>query len=155
MSKGYSGLSARGGSGSADIARSNKIKEEILQNALNSNIAGIREKAANGTGNYNFKNAEAVDFEDAGKMEITSMRFVERGENTLVHGTTNSGEHIFYANKSSSPEISTMKQAKNEWKQKNLESQKAGENLDITPTTTYNRWLKNNRKKFGNWWRRS
>lgn len=138
--------SASGGNGTA---RTRDIKKEFIQHGLNSKIAGIRAKAEAGTGNYSFKNAKPVDFGTASKM--TNSVIHERGDNTLVEGYLSDGSHVCYANKTSSSEIKALKE-KRESKNKDTTLRRA----DMTgkTTTTYDTWLKKQRKKFDNYWKR-
>ena len=143
-------MGGRGGSSgiSAEKARSQRIKKEFLEQGLNSKIAGIREKAENGTGNYSFKNAQAVDYEQAKKM--TTSKVIERNENTLIEGYLESGKHVFYANSSNSSEIKYLKELRSTAKDTTLRP------ADLTgkTTTTYDNWLKRRRKKFDDWYKR-
>lgn len=143
------GSSSRSGSGGGGggIAQSKNIYNSMLQQGLNSNIKGIRTKAENGTGNYSFKGATPVTYEEALKIGKTS-KAITRGENTLVEGYLPNGKHVYFAGKTESPQIQTL-----------LEKRKSKE--DITPnipdniqttTTTYDRWQKNNRRKFDDWY---
>ena len=138
----------RGGSkASAEISQSKKIYSTFLTQGLNSNIKGIRTKAEEGTGNYSFKGASAVSFDEASTMESASMKALTRGEHTLIDGILPNGKHVYYANKTESRQIQAL-----------LEKRKA--KSDTTPnvpddkrtTTTYDRWLKANRRKFDNWY---
>ena len=130
---------------SASIKLSESIKNDMLNQALNSNISGIRLKAQQGTGNYSFKNATAVTADVAEGM-IASQVHAKDGY-TLIDGTLPNGKHVFYANKTNSPEIQKLL-----IKRKNKTDTTPG-NLDMTgkTTTTYDRWYKNNQKKFANW----
>lgn len=139
---GWSGLKGGGGG----IAQSKNIYNSMLQQGLNSNIKGIRTKAENGTGNYSFKDATPVTYEEALKIGKTS-KTITRGENTLVEGYLPNGKHVYFAGKTESSQIQTL-----------LERRKS--KTDTTPnlpdrintTTTYDRWLKKNRKDFDNWY---
>ena len=140
-----SGMS--GGGGSGGIAQSKAIYSQLLQQGLNSNIKGIRAKAEEGTGNYSFKDATAVSFNEAMNMKSVTMKALTRGENTLVDGELPNGKHVYFANKTESPQIQTL-----------LDKRKS--KVDTTPnipddkrtTTTYDSWLKRNRRKFDSWY---
>lgn len=129
-----------------EISQSKEIYNEMLQSGLNSKIVGIRKKAEDGTGNYQFKQASPISYEQAMKM-IKPTVVHTRGENTLIEGYLPNGKHVYFAGKTESPQIQTL-----------LEKRKSKE--DITPnipdniqtTTTYDRWLKNNRRKFDDWY---
>ncbi len=54
---------AKGGAG-GNFKQAESIKQEMLQQGLNSKISGIRQKAEQGIGNYAFKNANAVSAEN-------------------------------------------------------------------------------------------
>ena len=143
-------MGGRGGSsgskGGGGIAQSKNIYNSMLQQGLNSNIKGIRTKAENGTGNYSFKDATPVTYEEALKIGKTS-KTITRGENTLVEGYLPNGKQVYFAGKTESSQIQTL-----------LERRKS--KTDTTPnlpdrintTTTYDRWLKKNRKDFDNWY---
>lgn len=145
MAKGSRGGKRAGGGANKSIALSESIKKDMLNQGLNSNIAGIRLKAQQGTGNYSFKNATAVTADVAEQM--TASQVLTRNDNTLIDGVLPNGKHVFYANKTNSPEIQKLLT-----KRKNKTDTPAG-NLDMTgkTTTTYDRWYKNNKKKFANW----
>lgn len=117
----------------------------MLNKAINSNIAGIRLKAQQGIGNYSFKNATAVTANVAEQM-TTSQVHTKDGY-TLIDGSLPNGKHVFYANKTNSPEIQKLLN-----KRKTKTDTTAG-NTDMTgkTTTTYDRWYKSNARKFANW----
>lgn len=143
-------MGSRGaGSGrSGEIALSNKIKDQFIQSGLNSNIAGIRKKAAEGTGNYSYKDAKAVSYEDAKKM--IAMQVHEKGENTLIDGVAANGKHVFYANKTDTPQIKALKEKAD----KQGSSERSTQRQDLTgkTTTTYDRWRKRNKNNFDAYW---
>ena len=99
---------AGSGRNAAEITLSKSIRDQFIQSGLNSNIAGIRKKAAEGTGNYSYKNAKAVSYEDAKSM--SALKVHEKGENTLIDGVNPKGQHVFYANKSDTPQIKILKE---------------------------------------------
>jgi len=85
------------GAHKSDISRSESIKREFLNAGLNSNISGIRKKAEDGTGNYDFKNASAVSAKEAEKFVMGSASGVnERNGKTLIKGITKSGKNSVY-----------------------------------------------------------
>ena len=142
-----------GAGGNADINRSESIKKQMLSIGLNSNISGIRKKAEQGIGNYAFKDAEAVSAEAIDKI-TTGTIFHEKNGNTLIEGYINN-RHVFYANKSDSPEIQkfkAQKDAKHE-KQAELASQRADVDWTGKATTTYESALKKKRRKMEEHWR--
>ena len=143
--------SSSGGSGGAlnatsEKAYSKEVYKEILSKGLNSKIPGIRTKAENGTGNYSFKDATPVTYEDALKMGRTA-NVVTRGENTLVSGYLPNGKHVYFAAKTDSQQIQTL-----------MEQRRS--KIDTTAnvpdrantTTTYDRWYKQNRRNFENYY---
>lgn len=67
--RGSKSSQGKSGGGSAETQNSNAIKNQMIQDGLNSRIAGIRQKAENGTGNYSFKSASATSFENAKKSQ--------------------------------------------------------------------------------------
>lgn len=139
------------------IELSERIKNEFIQKGLNSNIPGIRKKAEEGTGNYKFKNAEPVSASD---MKMSPMLNVhEHGEYTLIDGYLRDTEKsVYYANKTNSREIQELLALKSERKEKELketaESEAKMRDFDFKnrTTTTYNRWRKNDNKKFVDWY---
>lgn len=136
---------------------SERIKNEFIQKGLNSNIPGIRKKAEEGAGNYKFKNAEPVSASD---MKMSPMLNVhEHGEYTLIDGYLRDTEKsVYYANKTNSREIQELLALKSERKEKELketaESEAKMRDFDFKnrTTTTYNRWRKNDNKKFVDWY---
>lgn len=136
---------------------SERIKNEFIQKGLNSNISGIRKKAEEGTGNYKFKNAEPVSASD---MKMSPMLNVhEHGEYTLIDGYLRDTEKsVYYANKTNSHEIQELLALKSERKEKELkeaaESEMKMRDFDFKnrTTTTYDRWRKNENKKFVDWY---
>lgn len=133
-----------GGNGGAN--QSQKIYTEILQQGLNSNIQGIRNKAKEGIGNYSFKGASPVSFGEAQQMQNSTMKSLTRGENTLIDGLLPDGKHVYFAGKTESEQI-----------QKLLNKKKS--KVDTTPgslegrtTSTYDRWYSANRRKFANYY---
>ena len=107
----------------------------------------MQRDAKAGEGNYSYKNAKAINESVALKMDVIRMH--ERDGNTLVEGMNN-GRHVFYANRTSDRVIQTIKN--NEAKKKEKQVQESGERrLEIRTTTTYDRWKKNNDKKFSAW----
>lgn len=136
-----------GNAGSSSIARSNRIKSEMLQHGINSKFKGIQRDAKAGVGNYSYKNAKAINESVAKKMDV--LRIHERDGNTLVEGMNN-GKHVFYANRTSDKVIQTIKN--NEAKKKEKQVRESEERRpEIRTTTTYDRWKKNNDKKFSAW----
>lgn len=144
---GTSGLSSNLG----PVARkSNEIRADILQKAMNSKFKGVARDARNGTGAYSFKDATPVSASDAKKM--MAMTFVERGENTLVHGVIGN-KSVFIADKSDSSIIEELKRIYKERKnQRDKES--APRRPEVKTTTTYDRWLKKNKRKMDDWFGR-
>lgn len=140
---GSSGLQGGGGGG---IAQSKNIYNSMLQQGLNSNIKGIRTKAENGTGNYSFKGATPVTYEEALKMGRTA-NVVTRGENTLVSGYLPNGKHVYFAAKTNSQQIQTLME------QRRSKTDTTANVPDrANTTTTYERWYKQNRRKFENYY---
>lgn len=137
-----------GGSSNAngEISQSRTIYNTMLTQGLNSNIKGIRTKAEQGTGNYSFKGASAVSFDEASTMRNTTMKALTRGENTLIDGELPSGKHVYYAGKTESPQIQALLE-----KRKSKSDTTSNVPDDRRTTTTYDRWQKNNRRKFDDW----
>lgn len=139
----------------ADIERSENIKREFLDSGLSSNIAGIRKKAEEGTGNYSFKNASAVSSEDAEKFVTNGESIaIERKGKTLIQGYTDNGKDVFYANDSSSPEIQNLMKIRNS---KNIQDTSlyqhdfmSGTGMGFT--STYNNTRNRRNKKFDDWY---
>lgn len=132
---------------SGEISQSRKIYSAFIAQGLNSNIKGVRTKAEEGTGNYSFKGASAVSFDEASTMERSTMKTLTRGENTLIDGELPNGKHVYYAGKTESPQIQALLEKKRSKSDTipNLPD-------DKRTTTTYDRWLKNNRRKFDDWY---
>lgn len=138
-----------GGSSSnvnGEISQSRTIYNAMLTQGLNSNIKGIRTKAEQGTGNYSFKGASAVSFDEASTMRSTTMKALTRGENTLIDGELPSGKHVYYADKTESPQIQALLE-----KRKSKSDTTSNVPDDRRTTTTYDRWQKSNRRKFDDW----
>lgn len=146
MAKGNRGGKRASGVANKSITLSQSIKNDMLNQGLNSNIAGIRQKAQQGIGNYSFKNATAVTANVAEQM--TTSQVLTRNGNTLIDGYLADGTHVFYANKTNSPEIQKLLN-----KRKTKTDTTAG-NTDMTgkTTTTYDRWYKSNARKFANYY---
>lgn len=144
---GASGKSSGGGTGAKqEINESQEIYNQFLQAGLNSNIKGIRAKAEQGTGNYSFKDAQAVSFDEANIMKNVTMKAVTRGENTIIDGELPNGKHVYFAGKTESPQIQALLE-----KRKSKTDTTANVPDNKRTTTTYDRWLKRNRKNFDNW----
>lgn len=110
---GNRGSSRAGGGGGvrnaiSEKAYSKKVYNEILSKGLNSKFPGIRAKAEEGTGNYSFKGAQAVGYDQAMKMKSASMKALTRGENTLIDGELPNGKHVYFAGKTESPHIQVL-----------------------------------------------
>ena len=138
-----------GGSSSnanGEISQSRTIYNAMLTQGLNSNIKGIRTKAEQGTGNYSFKGASAVSFDEASTMRSATMKSLTRGENTLIDGELPSGKHVYYAGKTESPQIQALLE-----KRKSKSDTTSNVPDDRRTTTTYDRWQKSNRRKFDDW----
>ena len=131
-----------------DINLSESIKQEMLDYGLNSRISGIRQKAEQGIGNYAFRNADAISAETIYK--VGDVKFHERNGNTLVEGYLENGRHVYYANKSDSPEIQKLMAVQTEKKEKIAEIVSHRVDFDSTgkTTTTYDRARKNRMRKF-------
>lgn len=145
---GSSGSKGGGGARNAtsEKAYSKEVYNEILSKGLNSKIPGIRTKAENGTGNYSFKGATPVTYEEALKMGRTA-NVVTRGENTLVSGYLPNGKHVYFAAKTNSQQIQTLME------QRRSKTDTTANVPDrANTTTTYERWYKQNRRKFENYY---
>lgn len=142
-----SGKASASGAGSgAQIERSVQIYNQFLEQGLNSKIKGIQEKATNGTGNYSFKSASPVTYDEALNMQKSTMNSLTRGENTLVDGILPNGNHVYFAGKTSSPQIQTLLERR---KSKTDTTAKVPD--DKRTTTTYDRWRKQNQRNFESW----
>lgn len=149
---GRGGTSGIKGGASGNLKQAERIKEEMLQQGLNSKISGIRQKAEQGIGNYAFKNASAVSAEAFDKTTTIPI-FHERNGNTLVEGYLDNGRHVFYANKSDSKEIQRLQSQRAEKKAKQAEAASfRGERTVTGTTTTYERWRKNVHRKFDSYY---
>lgn len=140
---------AKGGAG-GNFKQAENIKQEMLRQGLNSKISGIRQKAEQGIGNYAFKNASAVSAETLDKV-TSGMIFHERNGNTLVEGYLDNGRHVFYANKSDSPEIQKLRSRQTVRKEKIAEAAAYRPdygNTTTKTTSTYERWHKGIHRKF-------
>ena len=148
-----SGAKMSGGT-NAELALSEKIKNEFINKGLNSNIAGIRKKAEEGTGNYAFRNASAVSAETIDKVVDGQMKFHENNGNTLVEGFLENGRHVYYANKSDSQEIQKLKARQTAKQEKAAEIAAFRPDFDFTgrTTTTYDKARKNRQRKFDSYW---
>lgn len=142
--RGASSISKGGGS----IATSNKIKQEILDKALNSRFKGVQRDAREGKGVYGFKDAKAVSSSDALKMKVDKV--LERDGNTLIEGF-HKGKHVFYAGKDSDGTIKKIKNKQAERKAAHAKEQNAINRPEIRTTTTYDGWRKQNAKNFDAW----
>jgi hypothetical protein len=147
-----SGESGGGGGGrkTESMKRSESIKNEIIENAMNSRLKGVARDAKEGKGNYSFKNSKTVDKKDVNK--IQDARDITRGENVVIYGTKNN-KNVYYAGKKSDPEIkSYFKKKEQRSKEVAERERKAGsERPEIRTTTTYDRWRKQNERKFAAW----
>lgn len=128
-------------------SQSREIYNELLGQGLNSNIPGIRKKASEGTGNYSFKGATPVSYEESLNMTRGTMKSHTRGENTLVDGKLPNGKHVYYAGKTESPQIQTLLEKR---KSKTDTTPKLPDNMNTT--TTYDKWLSRHRQKFDDWY---
>lgn len=131
---------------SSSIKQSENIKNQMISAGLSSNVPGIRKKAEQGTGNYAFKSAIAVNYKEAEKLKNTIVH--ERKGNTLIEGHTDNGKHVYYANKSDSSEIKALLE------KRKIKHDTTLKRPDMTgrTTTTYDRWLKRNHRKFDDWY---
>lgn len=136
-----------GGGGGGAISQSKNIYNSMLQQGLNSNIKGIRTKAEQGTGNYSFKDAKAVSFDEASTMRSATMKALTRGENTLIDGELPNGKHVYFAGKTESPQIQALLEKR---KSKTDTTSNVPDNKRTT--STYDRWLKQNRRNFDSWY---
>lgn len=138
------------GEAGGNFKQAESIKREMLQQGLNSKISGIRQKAEQGVGNYAFKNANAVSTETFDKV-TSGMVFHERNGNTLVEGYLDNGKHVFYANKSDSPEIQKLRSQQTARKEKIAEAAAYRPdygNTTTKTTSTYESWRKGVHRKF-------
>ena len=142
-------MGGRGSSsgGGSSVARSNDIKNEIINNAMNSKLKGVARDAREGTGNYSFKDAKAVNEKTA--MNMQNVKFMEKGGNTVAHGLIN-GEKVFIADKTDSNIIKDLHKSYDDRMQK-LYKESQTERPEIKGTTTYDKWKKNHDKNFAAW----
>lgn len=75
------------------------------------------------------------------------MKALTRGENTLVDGELSNGKHVYYADKTNSPQIQALLD-----KKKSKVDTTANVPDEKRTTTTYDSWLKRNRRKFDSWY---
>jgi hypothetical protein len=129
------------------ISQFQEIYNQLLQAGLNSNIKGIRAKAEQGTGNYSFKDAQAVPFDEAITMKSVTMKALTRGENTLIDGELPNGKHVYFAGKTESPQIQALVEKR---KSKTDTTSNVPDNKRTT--STYDAWLKRNRRNFDSWY---
>lgn len=140
-------MGSGGSSGGGGISQSQEIYNQLLQAGLNSNIKGIRAKAEQGTGNYSFKDAQAVPFDEAITMKSVTMKALTRGENTLIDGELPNGKHVYFAGKTESPQIQALVEKR---KSKTDTTSNVPDNKRTT--STYDAWLKRNRRNFDSWY---
>lgn len=140
-------MGGRGSSNGTGVSKSNSIRKQMLEKAMSSRFAGVRRDAKAGTGNYGFKNAQAVSGNVALKM--SSMREHAKDGNVLVEGQVN-GKHVFYAAKEGDKTINSLREKISDTKAKRVEESKI-KRPEITPTSTYDRWRKNNQRNFDAW----
>lgn len=140
-----------GGGGSSnvngEISQSRTIYNSMLTQGLNSSIKGIRTKAEQGTGNYSFKGASAVSFDEASNMISATMKALTRGENTLIDGELPNGKHVYFAGKTESPQIQALLE-----KRKSKADTTSNVPDNKRTTSTYDSWLKRNRRNFDSWY---
>lgn len=136
-----------GGSSGGGISQSRAIYNAMLTQGLNSSIKGIRTKAEEGTGNYSFKGAQAVSFNEANTMKSVTMKALTRGENTLIDGELPNGKHVYFAGKTESPQIQALLEKR---KSKTDTTSNVPDNKRTT--STYDSWLKRNRRNFDSWY---
>lgn len=138
-------------SSNAELERSENIKQKFLSKGLSSKIEGIRIKAEQGKGNYAFKNATAVTAKEAEEF-IHNSRVHEHDGETLIEGYSSNGNHVYYANKSDSAEIQSLLNMRHN-KDQDTTIRRHDFSSGVTgATTTYERWRKNNMKKFTDYW---
>lgn len=135
------------GGGSGGISQSREIYNSMLSQGLNSNIKGIRTKAEEGTGNYSFKGADAVSFNQASNMISATMKALTRDENTLIDGELPNGKHVYFAGKTESPQIQALLE-----KRKSKADTTSNVPDNKRSTSTYDSWLKRNRRNFDSWY---
>ena len=138
--------SAMSAGGNAELQTSRDIYNSMLQQGLNSSISGIRKKAEEGKGNYSFKVASAVPYNEAETMISSSMKAITRGENTLIDGILPNGKHVYFAGKTNSRQIQLLLE-----KRKSKTDTTANIPDNKTTTTTYDSWRRRNRKNFESW----
>lgn len=146
--------SSSGAKGGGSFKLSESIKKEMLDIGLNSPFPGVRQKAEQGVGNYAFKNAGAVSAEAMDNVIGGQMKFHERNGNTLVEGFLENGRHVYYANKSDSPEIQRFRAQQTAKQKKVAEIAAHRPDFDLTgrTTTTYDRARANRLRKFDEYW---
>lgn len=134
----------------AELEQSENIKQKFLSKGLNSKIEGIRIKAEQGKGNYAFKNATAVSPKEAEKF-IHNSRVHEHDGETLIEGYLSNGNHVYYANKSDSAEIQNLLNMRHKDQDTTIRRHDFSSGVMGT-TATYEKWRKNNMKKFTDYW---
>ena len=134
----------------AELEQSENIKQKFLDKGLSSKIEGIRKKAEKGEGNYEFKNATAVSPKEAEKF-IHNSRVHEHDGETLIEGYSSNGNHGYYANKSDSAEIQSLLNMRHKDQDTTIRRHDFSSGVMGT-TATYEKWRKNNTKKFMDYW---
>ena len=134
----------------AELEQSENIKQKFLNKGLSSKIEGIRRKAEQGEGNYEFKNATAVSPKEAEKF-IHNSRVHEHDGETLIEGYSSNGNHGYYANKSDSAEIQSLLNMRHKDQDTTIRRHDFSSGVMGT-TATYEKWRKNNTKKFSDYW---
>lgn len=152
MGSGKSKLSKTGTSQNktASMKRSEEIKNEVIEKAMQSKIKGIARDAKAGTGNYTFKNSSAIDKKDIDN--IKEPRELKKGDNVIIYGEINN-KNVFFAGKSNDAEIIAYQKKKQEKARKHAEEErKNAENRpEIRTTSTYDRWKKQHDRNFAAW----
>lgn len=142
--------------GNRDISTSQKTRDIIFQNAMNSSISGIRKKAEEGTGNYAWKNYNAVTIEQAAQMTQTQIieRTVDGVQYSVVTGIRNDKESFVAArsdDKRMKNYVDNLKKSKQEKSEKAArqaeEDKRKVAGSDKPTTTTYENWLKRKRRE--------
>ena len=127
-------------------ADSERIKNQIINSA--SKLPGIQRKIKSGEGNWSWVKDRALSESEAQNMKVEKV--LEKGDYSIVSGTMGT-DSVFFAAKNSNATVTKAKETMSKRKAKVIE---ATQKTDITArtTSTYDRWYKNNRKNFANWY---
>ena len=130
-------------------ADSERIKNQIVNSA--SQLPGIQRKIRNGEGNWSWIKDRAISESEAQNMKVEKV--IEKGDYSVISGTVGT-DSVFFAAKNSNPTVTKAKEIMSQRKAKVIEAIQNPNFITNTTsnTSTYDRWYKNNRKNFENWY---